>query len=76
MTKKTNIIKIVNNMKAGEEFYAMPLNFSEKQINDLRTMIQDGILEPINFIDRVNEQGAKDVISGRMILPDAEFKKM
>lgn len=76
MTKRTNIIKLVANMESGNEFYMNPLNFSEKQINDLKRMVKDGVVEPINFIDRVTEEGARLLIKGDMLLPGMDFRKV
>lgn len=76
MTKRTNIIKLVANMESGNEFYMNPLNFSEKQINDLKQMVKDGVVEPINFIDRVTEEGARLLIKGDMLLPGIDFRKV
>lgn len=69
----TKFTKTINKMKAGEKIYINAICLNSECIDDLRSFIQSGTLQPIEPQRFYND--VESVMNGKVILPQMEYKR-
>jgi len=68
--------KAIREMQHGEEFETNAISFSENAILELRRCIKEGVIQPINLKNRINDAYLSAYMDGTFILPQGEYRKV
>lgn len=72
------LVKKINEMEKGDEFWVNSINLSEKSILALRNFIQTGVIQPDEkeLQENIVEEYIEDFKTGKRILPQMLYIKL